>query len=122
MPGGPEHTIVEMPIIHSLTHLGYHYLRPEQNDFARDGQNNVILRDVFLQSIREINSITEDVANSVYQELLSIRDNEKWTSVLRGNYSKSVPGEAKKKTIYPIDFREPGNNTFTVTNQFYVES
>jgi type I restriction enzyme R subunit len=122
MPGGPEYNIVEMPIIHYLSRLGYHYIGPEENDFARDGRNNVILRDVFIRSIEKINKITKDVAGSVYREIVGIQDNEKWKSILRGNYSTSVPGEAKKKTIILIDFLNPSNNAFTVTNQFHVEA
>ncbi len=122
MTGGPEHNLAEMPIVHYLSHIGYHYLRPEENDFARDGQNNVILRDVFISRVQKINNISEDTARSIYLEMLNLQDNEKWTYILRGNYSKTIPGESKKKTINLIDFLNPENNVFTVTNQLYVEA
>ena len=117
MPAGPEHNLVEMPIVQFLEHLGYDYLRPEENDFARDGQNQVILRDVFLSSIKKINHLSEEDARSVYLELLNLQDNEKWTYLLKGNYSKTIKGESKKKTIHLVDFLNPENNIFTVTNQ-----
>jgi type I restriction enzyme R subunit len=120
--GGPEHEIVEMPIVHYLAQLGYHYLRPEENDLARDGLNQVILRQTFLSSIMKINNLAEDDARSVYHELLTLYDNEKWTYILRGNYSKTIRGRTKKKTIHLIDFLHPGKNTFTVTNQFHVQA
>src|SRR5690606_12409825 len=66
--------------------------------------------------------VPEEVARAVYQDLLGKTDNQDWIDVLRGNYSRTVPGQATKKTIHLIDFLNPANNTFTVTNQLYVQS
>ncbi len=75
-----------------------------------------------IAAVQSLNDVPEEVARAVYQELLGVRDNEKWTSLLRGQYSRTVPGEATKKTIRLIDFLDPANNTFTVTNQFKVKA
>ncbi len=122
MNQGPEQTLVEMPSVKILQGLGYEYLKPEDNITAREGLNNVILKDTFINALMRINSIDENTARAVYQELLSVTDNEKLTYILRGNYSRTVPGETDKKTIYCIDFVNPENNTFTVTNQFKVQA
>ncbi|MDM8535946.1 type I restriction endonuclease subunit R [Desulfobacterales bacterium HSG17] len=119
---GPEHTLVEMPSIKILQTLGYDYLKPAQNETARDGLNNVILRDIFTDALIRINSIDQNTATLIYHEFLSISDNEKWLSILRGDYSRKVPGQTKNKTIRTIDFLNPENNTFTVTNQFKVHA
>jgi type I restriction enzyme R subunit len=115
-----EYTLAEKPCVDALLAMGYEWLRPSQNDFARDGQNQVILRDTFIEAIGRINSISAEVARAVYVELLNITDNEQWTSLMRGNYSRNMPGEATRKTIRLIDFLTPRNNKFTVTNQLRV--
>jgi hypothetical protein len=46
----------------------------------------------------------------------------RWLEVLRGQYSRSVPGQATKQTIRLVDFLEPANNRFVVASQVRVES
>ncbi len=117
-----EYTLVEKPCIDALVKLGYTWLPPQQNQPARDTLNQVILRDIFITAIQRINDVPEEVARATYQDMLIVTDNEQWTNLLRGNYSRNVPGETTKKTIRLIDFLEPENNTFTITNQFYVKA
>ena len=122
MSFGPEYTLVEKPTIDILKNLGYEWLKPEDNISAREELNNVILKNIFISSLMRINSVDEETARAVYQELLSVTDNERWTYILRGNYSRKVPGQATNKTIHLIDFRKVYNNSFTITNQFKVQS
>lgn len=122
MSQNPEYQLVEKPCLDTLVNLGYTYLPPAQNKTARDSQNQVILKDIFIQSIQKINNIPQEAANATYQDILAITDNEEFTNLLRGNYSRNIPGVATKKTIRLIDFLEPKNNIYTVTNQFYVKS
>ncbi len=122
MTQATEYTLVEKPCIDALVKLGYTWLPPQQNQPARDTLNQVILRDIFITAIQRINNVPEEVARATYQDMLIVTDNEQWTNLLRGNYSRNVPGETTKKTIRLIDFLEPKNNTFTITNQFYVKA
>ncbi|MBD2770986.1 type I restriction endonuclease subunit R [Iningainema tapete] len=122
MTQATEYTLVEKPCIDALIQLGYSWLPPQQNQTARDTLNQVILRDIFITAIQRINNVPEDVARATYQDILAVTDNEQWTNLQRGNYSRNVPGETTKKTIRLINFLEPEKNTFTVTNQFYVKS
>ncbi len=121
MPG-PEYTLAEKPVIDYLKSLGYVWLRPEANEDARDGLNNVILRDELVAAIKRINGVSDETALAVYTDLLSVTDNERWTNILRGAYSRTLPGESKHSTIWLIDFKNTANNTFTVSNQFRVEA
>lgn len=115
-----EYTLAEKPCVDALAAMGYHWLGPAGNVLARDGQNQVLLRDELQAAVRRINGVSDDVARAVYHDLLALADNAEWTSRLRGNYSRTVPGEPTKKTIRLIDFLNPANNTFTVTNQLTV--
>lgn len=102
--------------------LGYRYLPDSANSAARDGENQVLLRDTVIESIRRLNDLDEETARAVYGELLGVTDNQRWTSILRGDYSRTVPGEKRKRTIRLVDFLHPEANTFTVTNQLYVKA
>ena len=122
MKGGPEFNIVETPVINYLEGMGYTWLKPSENITSRDGLNQVILRDIFISSIIRINNISQEDARLVYLDLLNLKDNEQWTHTLRGNYSRTIQGETKKKTIHLIDFLDTKNNVFTVSNQYKVEA
>lgn len=121
---GPESRVVEIPILDFLTKdFGYTYLKPSLHAESREGENNVILKDIFINAMMRINEIDEDTANSIYQDMLNLSDNQKWLERLRGdNYSKSVPDQKDDKTIRLIDLIDPKNNDWTVTNQFKVKS
>jgi type I restriction enzyme R subunit len=63
--------------------------------------------------------LSERVRQELYREKMT---HERWFEILRGQYSRSIPGESTHQTIRLIDFLEPSNNRFTVTNQLYVKS
>lgn len=136
---GPEFRLVEAPCIRELLALGYRYLppfdpkerfhnldssliHPGDNETARDGLNQVLLRDEVQAAIVRINGVPLEVARATYAELLGVRDNELWTQRLRGNLSRNVPDQSTKKTIHLIDFLHPENNSFLVTNQLYIQA
>jgi len=117
-----EYLLAEKPCVDELRVLGWRYLKPKDNELARDGLNQVILRDECITAIQRINSVDEETARAVYSDLLHIHDNGQFTKVLRGDYSRTVAGEAKKKTIHLIDFKKTANNQFAVTTQLYVQA
>ena len=117
-----EYIFAEKACIDELIALGWQWLEPSQNALARDGLNQVILRDECIASIQRINDVDEDTARAAYNHLLHINDNQRWTQVLRGDYSRTVPTQRDKKTIHLIDFKNIANNRFTVTNQLYVQA
>ncbi|MEX2374397.1 MAG: type I restriction endonuclease subunit R [Dehalococcoidia bacterium] len=121
MPG-PEFALVEKPAIDFLEGLGYTYLPKQKAELQRDGLNHVFLRKQFIEAVQRLNEVDEETATRVYHELLAVSDNERWLRILRGEYSRTVAGEATHQTIDLLDFLDPANNTFTVTNQLHVES
>jgi type I restriction enzyme R subunit len=120
MPHGPEHAFSVTPAIDALVGMGYDFVPQDQNEADRDGLNQVVLKSLFLKQVRKLNNTTLDVARAVYNDLLRIQDNEQWTRMLRGDYSRSVPGQSEKKTIKLIEFLHPENNDFTVTEELTV--
>lgn len=117
-----EYLLAEKPCVDELLALGWQWLKPKDNELARDGLNQVILRDECIAAVKRINGVDDETARAVYSDLLNIHDNEQFTKVLRGEYSRTVPTQRDKKTIHLIDFKDVANNKFTVTNQLYVEA
>lgn len=122
MTQGSEYRLAEKPCIDELQKIGYSYLKPKDHTKNRDGDNLVILKTDFIEAIKKINGIDEQTANDVYQDILRFSDNQEFTKVLRGDYSRIVAGEQTKRTIKLIDFKNTNCNLFTVTNQFYVKA
>ena len=118
---GPEYRDVEKPAMDYLVELGYTFVDPKEHESLRDGDNQVIFRPHLIDAIQRINGVPEETARSVYVQLLNEQDNEQWTKKLRGNLDADVQGEKTNKTIKLIDFANPGNNTFAVTNQLTVK-
>jgi type I restriction enzyme R subunit len=119
---GGEFKLVEWPCIEFLKTLGYSYVTPEQNEAKRERKNEVLFKDEVVKAIERINDVPTEVALSAYSDLLREQDNEQWLALLRRNVSKYVPGQSDSKTIRFIDFLNPANNTFQVTNQLYVDA
>jgi len=119
---GGEYTFAEKPILEYLQTIGYEYLHYDQHKLNRDAENHVIFKPILIKALKDINGISDTDAEAVYQELLGKADNEEWTHILRGNYSRTIAGHDTKQTIRLIDFLNPSNNIFTVTNQLRVKS
>ncbi len=90
---GGEWLFAEKPAIDALKAIGYAYLHPDLHDQNRDAQNHVLFKPIFIEAIKRINNIGDADALAVYQELVSKSDNEEWTNILRGNYSRLVEGK-----------------------------
>ena len=80
-----EYLLAEKPCVDELVTLGWQWLKPKDNELARDGLNQVILRDECLAAIQRINGVDKETSRAVYSDLLHIHDNQRWTQVLRGD-------------------------------------
>lgn len=124
-----EYTLVEKPLIELLigeygpqgSKPGYVYLPPSRHDELRGvRQNEVMFTPLLVESLVRINGISEQAAKAIASELTGLTDNERWLAILRGNYSKKVDGEDEHRPIKVVDFDNPANNHFAVTNQLVV--
>lgn len=124
-----EYTLVEKPLIDLLTNEygprdgspGYVYISPaEHTKYRGTRENEVLFTPLLVQALVRINNIPESSAETIAAELQSLSDNERWLTILRGDYSKKIPGEDTHRTIKVVDFDNPANNHFAVTNQLYI--
>jgi type I restriction enzyme R subunit len=117
-----EYTLVEKPVIDQLTGLyGYHYVPPSQHTAQRGHhQNEVFFTPLLVESLVRINGIPESDAVAIASELQALSDPLLWLKRLRGDYSKKISGQDTHSTIRLVDFDNPSNNHFAVTNQLKI--
>lgn len=117
-----EYTLVEKPILDTLTgQYGYRYIHPDEHPSLRSRENEVLFKPLLIKALVRINGIPKSTAEAVFNDLAGISDNQKWVEVLRGNYSRKVPGSDTHQTIRLIDFDNIENNEFACTNQLRVQ-
>ena len=99
MAQGMEWHLAEGPAIACLESMGYCFVPPADHAALRDGENQVLFRPHLIAAIRRINGVSE--ADARPPTLISSRcpDNEAWLSILRGNFSRIVQGEATRRTL-----------------------
>lgn len=116
-----EYTLVEKPIIEALQRGGYRYISRFRHPFLRSRENEVLFRPLLINALVRLNKIPKDAAEAIYNELAGLTDNERWLEILRGQYSKKIPGEDFHRTIKLVDYDNLDNNDFAVTNQLRVK-
>lgn len=122
MSQGPEWHFAEKPTLNHLQGMGYGFVAPADHAALREGDNQVLFRPHLIEALMRINGIDRASAEAAFGELAAISDNEAWLKVLRGDYARKVSGHETRLTLRVIDFLNPANNRFTVTNQLRVKA
>ncbi len=116
-----EYTLVEKSILDRLAAQGYRYIHPSEHPALRPRENEVLFKPLLVAALVRINGIPADAAEAIFNDLAGLADNQKWLEVLRGHYSRKIPGEETHRTIRLVDFDHPENNDFACTNQLRVQ-
>jgi len=119
---GMEWHLAEKPTLQSLAVLGYKVVPSSDHPALRGSDNQVLFRPHLIAALVRINGISEADAKAAHADLVAVSSNEQWLTILRGNFSRKVEGKATLQTLRVIDFLNPANNAFTVTNQFKVKA
>lgn len=123
-----EYETVEKPVIDLLTSLGWEYVPPEEMNKKRESYDEPFDLPALRKTIKNLNPDavkTDEDVNLVISRLKKIPNdisgNKEFFEWLRGEKSISFKPGKKAQTIKLIDFENPENNTFVVTNQFEFE-
>ncbi|MCC6290852.1 HsdR family type I site-specific deoxyribonuclease [Candidatus Nomurabacteria bacterium] len=117
-----EQYTVENHVIKFLKErLGYEYIKPQEFAKLREFENEYIITPPLLEAVKRINGIDEDGALSVVREVKKIDNNEAFLEALRYGVNLKDPQTGKMRDYLIVDFDNPSNNHFVVTNQFYFE-
>ena len=119
---GTEWRLAEKPTLEYLQTLGYQFIEPDEHAALRDGENQTIFRPHLAAALQKINGISASDAEAAAAELIRKEDNEEWTEILRGDFSRKVEGQNTQKTLKLIDFHNPSNNHLAVTHQLHVKA
>lgn len=117
-----QHTVENYIIKFIKDKLGYEYIKPEEFAKLRDLESEYIITPLLEKAILALNEgISEGEVKNVIREVRKIDNNEAFLKALRDgiNLKNSVTG--KKHDYKLLDFDNPENNQFVVTNQFYFE-
>ena len=135
-----EDDISKRPAIELLKKLGYQYISPDEALAMRGGKySNVLLEEVLRRQLRELNSIRigsrkearfseQNIENGV----IAMRNVPMEGGYLSGNeavynmltlgkaFEQSIDGDKKSYTMRYIDWENPKNNVYHVTQEFAV--
>lgn len=139
LPSFLEDHISQIPALQLLQNLGYVYLRPRDADIERRGRRSgVILEGILEQQLRRLNRISfkgrqhefsEVNIQAAVQALRDLPDDglvrttEKIYDLLSlgRSFEQTIDGDTKSFTLNYIDWLNPANNVFHVTEEFEVE-
>ena len=139
IPDMTENAISQVPALHVLQNMGWHYLTPDEAlNLRGDRLANVILDGILAPWLREHNRIhhkgqevpfAEGNILSAMQALKEtpldglVRSNEQVYDLLclGKSMQQSVDGDIKSFTLRYVDWENPENNIYHVTEEFVVE-
>jgi len=124
-----EYNLSEKPAIDLLERMGYSYIPGANLVAERASLRDAVLRDQLEAAIRRINphlneeNVILAVRRAARVDATSLMEaNEKFYADLVNYFSlpQDVNGTRQSLTVKLIDFDNPRNNTFSVTNQYEV--
>lgn len=134
-----EYTDSQLPALELLKKLGWQYLSPEDAVDAREGiLSNVLLEKILKEQLQQINSfeyrgerhsfsensITSSInalRNVPNEGLVFTNENVYDLITLGKSYNETVQGDRKSYTLRYIDWKNPENNVYHVTEEFVVD-
>jgi len=120
-----ERSTVQNPIIRYAQEVGWEYLPPDEALRLRGGESSPVLRRVLIEQLQRLNPgiITNRTkAEEVIDRLVRVKPNiegnyEAW-EYLKGLKTVFVEAEKREKNVRLVDFKNPGRNTFHITEEF----
>src|SRR3990167_4704552 len=102
--------------------LGFEYIKPEEFARLRDLESEYIITPLLERAIIALNpTANESEIKNVIREVRKIDNNEAFLKALRDGINLMNPQTRQMYDYKLLDFDNPENNQFVVTNQFYFE-
>ena len=140
IPSFKEDHISQIPALQLLMKMGYEYLTPDEAMQLRGNKTtNVLLEDILRKQLKEINSIrvrsskearfTDANIENGINVLKELPTNEGYMVASEYAYylltlgkalEQNIDGDKKSFTLQYIDWHNPANNVFHVTEEFSV--
>ena len=139
-PSFREDESSQIPALQLLQNMGWAYLEPEEAlNFRKGSIKNVLLEDILEPQLRKINKIEYkgstyqfkdvNISNAIH-ELKTIpfegliKTSEKIFDLLTlgKSYMENIQGDRKSYDLKYIDWEQPENNVYHVTDEYNVET
>lgn len=139
-PSFQEGHISQLPALQFLQNLGYAYLSPEEALRLRGGKSSaVLLEDVLEAQLQKINRIQykggeyDFSQSSIQAAIYALKDVPLQEGLIAANetvynlltlgkaFEETLEGDKKSYTLQYIDWKNPENNTYHVTEEFSVQ-
>jgi type I restriction enzyme R subunit len=101
--------------------LGYEYISADEFSKLRSFETEYIISSHLLDAVKTINSVNDEVAQSVVREVKKLDTNEAFLNAMRDGINLKDPETGMFRDFKIVDFEVSENNRFVVTNQFYFE-
>jgi type I restriction enzyme R subunit len=119
-----ERSAVQNPMLKYAEQIGWDYIAPEDALSLRNGETGLFFADLLKTQLIKLNPgvVDESRAQDVIRRLSllkpTIEGNREALSWLRGEQSVFVPEENRERNVRLIDFDNPANNVFQVTEEW----
>jgi type I restriction enzyme R subunit len=119
-----ERSAVQQPMIKYAAEIGWQYLKPEQALQLRGGEKGIYFTEVLEAQLIQLNpgivdgSKAEDIIRQLNLLRATIEGNRDALLWMRGEKSVFVPQEKRERNVRLIDFDNPDNNIFHVTDEW----
>jgi len=136
-PNTAEQYTAQIPALQTLISLGWTFLPAAECFSIRDGNKAVILKSVLVEALRKrrfefkgktyplstnaIDQIVRDLSSPVMQEGLLTANERLYNAITLGvTVTEFVEGKRHSATVPIVDWANPDNNSFIVTEEFEV--
>jgi len=134
-----EDIVSHLPALQLLCNLGYTYLTPSEVNQLRDNRKgNALLKPILEQQLRQLNQIEfkgqsvpfSDANIKTAIDALNVPLNDGFVKANETVYElltlgtslpQTIDGDKRSFTLQYIDWKNPGNNVFHVTDEYEVE-
>lgn len=138
-PSFIEDHISQIPALQFMQNMGYVYLTPAEVDEQRGKQSKVILENILEQQLHKLNRFEFKGKeypfshNNIYKAIQALQDFSLKDGLITTNgkvydlitlgksLEENISGDTKSFTLRYIDWANPLNNVFHVTEEFSVE-
>ncbi len=121
---GTEEPTVQKPLIKYAVQEGWTYITPSDALSLRKGEGGVLFNRILEEKLIELNPdfINQDNVNRVIQQIESVSNNIEGNAEilrwLRNEKSILDPEEKRNRNVTVIDYQNPDNNLFHVTDEW----
>ena len=123
-----ERSAVQNPMLKYADAIGWKYVAPDEALRRRSGETGLYFTDILKAQLLRLNPgvVNEERAQEIIRRLNllkpDIKGNEAALKWLRGEESVFVPEENRERNVRLIDFDNPANNQFHVTDEWTQQS